>query len=161
MRLKETTKKSAPTAKTSAGYHHNHKTVPLSGDLLSTLHISPPLHHHQLQLQLQHQQRCSSVGSTSSSGTCETDRSGSCSSALSPAAGGGGLMPGLGATSEGLAPPGAVPGGGGGGVGVGVGGATMVPVPGPNDEASAAAALAANIAESFTFLQQHAAHHFR
>nr|XP_036675862.1 uncharacterized protein LOC108018895 isoform X2 [Drosophila suzukii]XP_036675863.1 uncharacterized protein LOC108018895 isoform X2 [Drosophila suzukii] len=157
MRLKETTKKSAPTAKTSAGYHHNHKTVPLSGDLLSTLHISPPLHHHQLQLQLQHQQRCSSVGSTSSSGTCETDRSGSCSSALSPAAGGGGLMPGLGATSEGLAPPGAVPGGGG----VGGGGATMVPVPGPNEEASAAAALAANIAESFTFLQQHAAHHFR
>ncbi|XP_032582687.1 AF4/FMR2 family member 4 isoform X2 [Drosophila sechellia] len=175
MRLKETTKKSAPSATTSA---HSHKTVPPSGGLLSTLHISPSLHqlplsvqlqhqlHHQQQQQQhplphqlqhlqqqqhqQHQQRCSSVGSTSSSGTCETDRSyqsaGSCSSALSPAGGIGGIggiMPGLaGATGDALGPAGAAAGS-------------------PADEASAAAALAANIAESFTFLQQHAAHHFR
>lgn len=188
MRLKETTKKSTPSATTSA---HSHKTVPPSGGLLSTLHISPSLHQlplsvqlqhqlhhqqqqqqqqplqhplphqphqlqhllhlqHQQQQQQQHQQRCSSVGSTSSSGTCETDRSyqsaGSCSSALSPAGGIGGIggiMPGLaGATGDALGPAGAVAGS-------------------PGDEASAAAALAANIAESFTFLQQHAAHHFR
>ncbi|XP_016996926.2 AF4/FMR2 family member lilli isoform X3 [Drosophila takahashii] len=178
MRLKETTKKSAPS--TNNQHHHNQKiAVPLSGDLLSTLHISPPLHphhHHQLPLSVQlqhqlqqqqqhqlhhHQQRCSSVGSTSSSGTCETDRSGSCSSALSPA--GGGMMPGLGA-SEGLVPGG---GGVGGGAAIpGAGGASSASGgqgqgQGPNDEASAAAVLAANIAESFTFLQQHAAHHFR
>ncbi|KRK06545.1 uncharacterized protein Dyak_GE15879, isoform C [Drosophila yakuba] len=175
MRLKETTKKSAPSATTSA---HSHKTVPPSGGLLSTLHISPPLHQLPLSVQLQHQlhqqqqqqhqhslphqphqlqhlqhqphqQRCSSVGSTSSSGTCETDRSsqsaGSCSSALSPAGGIGGIggiMPGLGGAGDALGPAGAAAGS-------------------PGDEASAAAALAANIAESFTFLQQHAAHHFR
>lgn len=145
MRLKETTKKSN-AVKTAT-------LPPLSGDLLRSLHISTPqsqpqpqhqlqqLHHPQLQHQQQHhhQQRCSSVGSTSSSGTCETDRSthstASACSALSPAAG---MMPGLGAGGgEGLPPPG----------------------PGPSDEA--AAVLAANIAESFTFLQQHAAHHFR
>lgn len=138
MRLKETTKKSN-AVKTAT-------LPPLSGDLLRSLHISTPhhqlLHHPQLQHQ-HHQQRCSSVGSTSSSGTCETDRStASACSALSPA----GMMPGLGAGGEGL-----LPGGPGG----------PAPGPGHSDEAAAAAVLAANIAESFTFLQQHAAHHFR
>lgn len=133
MRLKETTKKSTPT------------TLPLSGELLKTLRISPPtvaLH------QQQQYMRCSSVGSTSSSGTCETERStqSTSSATLSPQLG---VLP------------------------------MLLPVQQhqqqhqqlqqqhqqhqqqQQQEAAAAAALAANIAESFTFLQQHAAHHFR
>lgn len=130
MRLKETTKKATPT------------TLPLSGELLKTLRISPPtvaLHQQQQQYM-----RCSSVGSTSSSGTCETERStqSTSSATLSPQLG---VLP------------------------------MLLPVQQhqqhqqlqhqqqqqQQQEAAAAAALAANIAESFTFLQQHAAHHFR
>lgn len=127
MRLKETTKKSTPT------------TLPLSGELLKTLRISPPtVALHQQQHQQQQYMRCSSVGSTSSSGTSETERStqSTSSATLSPQLG---VLP------------------------------MLLPVQQQQhqqqqqqqQEAAAAAALAANIAESFTFLQQHAAHHFR